>query len=301
METQNPQTKGELEQKKALLIKQKITAISNSSGFAPEKVQLVHSMLMPEGSNYNELEMFLVQAKRTGLDPFSRQIYASKIQGKLSIQATIDGFRVIASRSEKYQGQTTPLFCDSKGQWSEVWLGEGYPVAAKVGVYHSDFREPLYVVAKWDNYVPINKEKKVAYMWAKMPEVMLAKVAEALALRKAFPNDLGGLYTTEEMEQAQPAIHIPSNQVEDVTLKNLRAEVDKIDNLDDLRTFRNANTGKGAELEEYIIKKAQSIKQNANTTNTDKSTSVQPADANNPSNGAEDSGVVSDKGQETNS
>lgn len=153
------------------------------------------------GATDNELKLFLHQCKRTQLDPFSRQIYFLKMGGKASIQSSIDGFRLIAERSGKYAGQTTPLLLDSEGNWNEVWTGKGYPVAAKVGVIRSDFKEPLYAIAKWSSYAPVYAGK-IGTMWAKMPEVMLSKVAEALALRKAFPNDLSGIYTGEEMAQA---------------------------------------------------------------------------------------------------
>lgn len=169
--------------------------------FGRSQIDTIKKTLMPEGTSDNELNLFLEYCKRTQLDPFARQIYATKIGGKLSIQSSIDGFRLIAERSQKYRGQTLPLFMDSKGEWSEVWTATGFPVACKVGIIRSDFDQPLYAIAKWSSYAP-TVNGKLGFMWSKMPEVMLAKVAEALALRKAFPNDLSGLYSAEEMEQA---------------------------------------------------------------------------------------------------
>lgn len=183
--------------------------------FTPDEISTIKSTVAKDATD-TELKLFLHQCSRTRLDPFSRQIYFFKIGGKASIQASIDGFRLIAGRSEKYAGQTTPLYLDDKGQWHEVWTQKGYPIAAKVGVYHKDFKEPLYAIAKWDSYVA-KYNGQVGNMWAKMPEVMLAKVAEALALRKAFPNDLSGIYASEEMAQAETDAPANSYRVERVT------------------------------------------------------------------------------------
>jgi phage recombination protein Bet len=226
--------------------------------FKKEQIDLIKQQIAPEATN-DELKLFLYQAQRTGLDPLTRQIYCihrnvktieygkDVWKKKMLIQTSIDGFRVIAERSGEYAGQDEPIYTEENGKL----------ISCKITVYkfRGDVRYPASVGVAY-----LLEYAQATPIWNKMPRVMLAKVAEALALRKAFPQDLSGLYTSDEMADA-PANNFfkePEGQMKNLSniasdeLKE-SAEEQRINKLKDalskMQSFQ--------EIDDYLSKKYQ--------------------------------------------
>lgn len=185
-----------------------------------EQLSALHAMGVSEQATQAELDIFRHVAQRSQLDPFSRQIYLVSRKGraqtedgwrdvyKSTIQTGIDGYRVIARRAATAAGDSLEYedvqWCGQDGIWTDVWVNPGPPSAAKVTVLRSGHR--FSAVALFAEYAQTKRNRRdeieLTDMWAQRGAGQLAKCAEALALRKAFPLDLAGIYTDEEMGQA---------------------------------------------------------------------------------------------------
>jgi phage recombination protein Bet len=189
-----------------------ITTTSQSSitqHFNPEQLKVLKQQIAPKCSD-TELDYFIEVCKQTNLSPFTREIYAisretwnpetQRKEPKMSIQVSIDGLRKRAANSGYYDGSTT-FWCGEDGKWLDVWLKSTPPSAAKTVVYRKGCGQPFTAVARFDAYKQDFKGK-LSGLWEKMPDIMIGKCSEALALRKAFPEQTAGLYASEEMDQA---------------------------------------------------------------------------------------------------
>jgi len=145
------------------------------------------------GADEATASAFVHIARKRRLSPEEKQIYLINRGGKWSVETSIDGFRLIADRSDRYAGSDEAVYGEETA---------GHPATASVTVWKlvQGIRCPFTATARWAEYCP--KAATQAFMWNDKPYLMLGKCAEALALRKAFPADLSGIYVDAEMAQA---------------------------------------------------------------------------------------------------
>ncbi len=199
-----------------------LARIAQATGYDTSKIELVKDTIA-RGASDDELMLFLHLAQRSGLDPFSRQIYLierrQQIDGQWKTtrqpQTGIDGLRLIADRTDRYTPGREPAYTyDATGNlltataYVKKWVrGEWHEIAA---------------TAHYDEYVGKTGKGDITRMWAEKPHIMLAKCAEALALRRAFPAELSGLYTADEMrstpDDALPAqVNVVTGEIVDTS------------------------------------------------------------------------------------
>jgi len=179
------------------------------------------------GATLAELNMFVAFCQSTGLNPFKKEIWFIKTKGyqrrdgtmsedKVQMMTGINGFFQIANSNPNFDGMEEPVF--------EVG-SDGLPIACTVKVWRKDRRFPSVGVARWKEFFP-GKTEKGKSLWETKPFHMLAKVAKAIALREAFPQDLNGLYTEEEYRpetveiEAHPLDSLPAPKPQPKALPN---------------------------------------------------------------------------------
>lgn len=207
-------------------------AVLPTAALSAQQITLIRRTIAND-CNDAEFDLFMAAARSAGLDPFRKQISPLVFnknkpdKRRMSIITTIDGLRVIAARSGRYRpDENEPgLSYDPAEKSATNPLGL---IKAVVKVYIDD--KPVTGVAYWDEFAPISDEwgedpatgrrkptgKKTLDTggnWGRMPRVMLAKCAEAQALRKAFPEDMSGLYEGAELDQARASDVLPSEAV----------------------------------------------------------------------------------------
>lgn len=188
-------------------------ALSNEQPFWNDHQIAALRQMGVEGAGNGDLAVFHHVCQRTGLDPFARQIHMVSRNArennqwvkKWTIQTGIDGYRLIADRADKrdrtMREYEDTLWCGDDGAWRDVWTSIRPPAAAKVTLLRNGRRFPA--IATYREYVQTKRDGEPNSMWSNMPANQLAKCAEALALRKAYPQDLSGIYTDDEMGQAE--------------------------------------------------------------------------------------------------
>lgn len=170
-------------------------AVAVTQAWTEADVLAVKSQIAKD-ANPEEFKLFLYTATQRGLNPLLKQIYCIHRGGKMTIQTSIDGYRLIANRTGKLSGIKRGVKYDDKGTLTHGWAE----------VHRKDWEQPVYEEVALKEYTSGQGN------WIKMPETMIKKVAEAAALRMAFPEDLSGLYTQDEMDQVDR--HGPLNREE---------------------------------------------------------------------------------------
>lgn len=224
-----------------------------------EELALLKRTFATDKITDDEFAMFLAVCKRNNLDPFKRQAYVVKYGGKAVVQTGIDGYRALAARTGELDGQDPPIWYDLVTSSSkavategspqppagpvtftpyEVWPFKDHPpFAARAAVYRKGVSRPFVYLARFDAFVRRGQDGTPMNLWRTMPDVMIFKCALAQSLRAAFPDELAGIYTVEEMEQAANEARAPESGIPVDDIRRITEGLKKAQQIDVARAI----------------------------------------------------------------
>lgn len=191
--------------------KQITTALPGAVDFSDQEVLKAVRDSVAAGASPAEFRMFVELAKGTGLNPFKKELWFIKAGGRAQIMTGINGFLAIANNHPAFDGMIVEVDDDQN------------PKKATAFVYRKDRRYPAVGVALMKEY------GKATPIWKQMPRTMLTKVAKSIALREAFPQQMNGLYTAEEMPEDYQAPVEPIKAPEGATEPPVAEQVQSVE------------------------------------------------------------------------
>lgn len=212
--------------------------------YASAKMRETIRSTVAVGATDTELDMFIAFCQSTGLNPFKKEIWFIKtkgymrrdgthVEGRVQMMTGINGFFQIANKHPEFNGMEAPEFEED---------ASGNPIKCTVRVHRKDRHFPSVGVARWREFFP-GKTDKGNSLWETKPFHMLAKVAKAIALREAFPQELNGLYTEDEVHEVVDVEPVP-HPLDAIPAPKEPAPVRK--------SLRPGETGKQAETRELM-------------------------------------------------
>lgn len=161
------------------------------------------------GATDDELALYLHQCKARGFDPMGGQMYAIKRwdsaakRDVMTYQMGYAGLLSIAHSTNEMNGFSDTQWCDGEGTWHDEWTSSDPPVAARATVHRKGHDHGYKGVARFEAFVARKKDGDPNTFWRDKADIMLMKCAKSLALREAFPLELQGIYSDEEMQHAR--------------------------------------------------------------------------------------------------
>lgn len=186
-----------------------VTAIARQPApeWTDEQRNLIKRTVAPDATN-DELAMFLHVAKKAGLDPLQKQVWFVKRSGRVTVQAGVDGLQARALRMPDCEGISSAavyekeefLFDKAKGEVVKHQsnpFGQMGALIGAWGIVRRKGKTPFCALVRFAEYADSNSP-----LWKNKPSVMIEKVARSTALRRAYPEEFGGIYDPAEMGSA---------------------------------------------------------------------------------------------------
>ena len=172
-------------------------ALAPAPNVSKKEIELIKRTVARDATD-EELHLFLYDCKRRGVHPLDKKLHFTKVGGRYTPITSIDFLLSQAAATGAYAGSDDTVFVEEDGR----------PHSATTTVYRivQGHRCAFTATARFEEYLP----RAGAPMWMKMPYAMLGKCSLALALRRGFPQETAGLYTADEMQQAEPVYAEPA-------------------------------------------------------------------------------------------